>query len=89
MALGALRQDVVRMVMREAAGLMLVGLGIGAVLAVAAAQAARSLLFGLAPHDAATLALASAVLASAAALASYLPVARAARVEPTIALREE
>ena len=89
MALGALRRDVVGMVMREVAGLMLVGLGVGTVLAVAAAQATRSLLFGLEPHDAATLGLAAAVLASAAALASYLPAARAARVEPTVALRDE
>jgi ABC-type antimicrobial peptide transport system permease subunit len=89
MALGALRRDVVGMVMREVAGLTLAGLGAGAALAVAAAQAARSLLFGLQPHDAATLALSAAVLAGAAALASYLPVARAARVEPTVALRDE
>jgi predicted permease len=89
MALGAGRADVVRMVMREAATLTLFGLGIGSVLAIAGAQATRALLFGLEPHDAATLTLAAAALAGVAALASYLPAARAARVEPTVALRDE
>ena len=56
---------------------------------VAAGQAARTLLYGLAPGDPATLAIAAGVLAAVAALASYLPAQRAARLEPTIALREE
>jgi ABC-type antimicrobial peptide transport system permease subunit len=77
------------MVMREAATLTGAGLVVGSALAVAGAQAAKALLFGLQPHDAATLAIAAAGLTSVALLASYLPAARAARVEPTVALREE
>jgi predicted permease len=89
MALGADRRHVLRMVMGEAATLTGAGLVVGSALAVAGAQAAKALLFGLQPHDASTLAIAAAGLTSVALLASYLPAARAARVEPTVALREE
>ena len=89
MALGAGRADVVRMVMREATLLLGAGLIVGAVLAIAAARMATSLLFGLRPWDPSTLAASAVVLAAIAALASYLPAARASRLEPTIALREE
>ena len=51
MALGADRRDVVRMVMREAGVLLIAGLAVGTVSALAAAQSARSLLFGLTPYD--------------------------------------
>jgi putative ABC transport system permease protein len=89
MALGAGRADVLGMVMREAAGLLVAGLAIGLVLAVAASTTAKSLLFGLKPWDPSTLALGAAGLAAVAMLASYLPALRAARLEPTEALREE
>jgi predicted permease len=89
MALGADRRDVVRMVMREAGVLLIAGLCAGIALAVAAARTASTLLFGLGPGDPATLAIAAGALAAVAALASYLPAQRAARLEPTIALREE
>ena len=89
MALGADRHQVVRMVMREAATLLAVGLAVGTVSALAAAQSARALLFGLTPHDPLTLVTAAAALAAVAALASYLPARRASRLEPTEALREE
>ena len=89
MALGAGRADVVRMVMREATLLLGAGLIVGAVLAIAAARMATSLLFGLRPWDPSTLAASAVALAAIAALASYLPAARASRLEPTIALREE
>jgi predicted permease len=89
MALGADRRAVVRMVMGEAATLTAAGLGVGLVLALAGAQAAQALLFGLKPYDATTLVAAAAGLTGVALLASYLPAARAARVEPTAALRDE
>jgi ABC-type antimicrobial peptide transport system permease subunit len=88
-ALGAGRVDVVRMVMREAAMLLGVGLLAGTGLAVAAARTAATLLFGLQPWDPSTLMLSAAALAMVAALASYLPAVRASRLEPTIALRDE
>lgn len=89
MALGADRRDVVRMVMREAGMLLMVGVAVGTGLAIAAARTAATLLFGLRPSDPATLTMAAAGLGAIAMLASYLPAVRAARLEPTVALREE
>ena len=89
MALGADRRDVVRMVMREASLLLAAGVVVGTALAVAAARTAATLLFGLHPGDPATLAMAAGGLGAIAMLASYLPALRAARLEPTEALREE
>jgi ABC-type antimicrobial peptide transport system permease subunit len=77
------------MVMRQTAFLLAIGLVVGSVVAVAAAPAARSLLFGLEPTDRATLGIASVALVAVAALASYVPGRRAARVNPLIALRQE
>ncbi|HEV8348053.1 MAG TPA: ABC transporter permease [Vicinamibacterales bacterium] len=89
MALGADRRDVVRMVMREAGVLLGAGLIVGGVMAVLAARTASTLLFGLHPGDPATLAMSAIALAAVAMLASYLPALRAARLEPTEALRDE
>jgi len=89
MALGADRRDVVNMVMREAGMLLVVGVVVGTGLAIAAARTAATLLFGLRPSDPATLAMAAAGLGAIAMLASYLPALRAARLQPTVALREE
>jgi predicted permease len=89
MALGAARSDVVRMVMREAGLLLIAGVIVGTVLAIAAARTAATLLFGLHPGDPATLAMAAGGLGLVAMLASYLPALRASRLEPTEALREE
>jgi predicted permease len=89
MALGAGRGEVVRMIMREAATLLAVGLIVGTISAIAAARSAGALLFGLQPGDPATLGTAVAALGAVAMLASYLPALRASRLEPTEALREE
>jgi predicted permease len=88
-ALGADRGRVVRLVLREAALLLAVGLGIGTGLALWAGRAAGALLFGLKPYDPPTLAVAVLLLAIVALLASYLPALRASRLEPMSALREE
>jgi putative ABC transport system permease protein len=77
------------MVMREAGMLLAGGVVVGLVLAVAAAKAATTLLFGLRPGDPVTLVMAVAGLGAVAMLASYLPALRASRLEPTEALREE
>jgi len=89
MALGADRGRVLALIMREAALLLAIGLAIGTGLSLASTRAAAALLFGLKPHDPATLTLAALSLGVVATVASYLPALRAARVHPTEALREE
>jgi ABC-type antimicrobial peptide transport system permease subunit len=89
MALGADRKAVVTMILRESAVLLALGVAVGAALTVAAGRAAGALLFGLTPADPATMAQAVLALAMVAALASYVPAARAARIDPMRALREE
>jgi putative ABC transport system permease protein len=89
MALGADPGSVLRMIVREAGVLLAAGLVIGGVLSVFAARTAETFLFGLKPGDPVTLALAMASLASVTLMASWIPAMRAARVQPTVALREE
>jgi ABC-type antimicrobial peptide transport system permease subunit len=88
-ALGADRGRVVRLVLREAAALLAVGLAIGTALALWAGRAASALLFGLKAYDPPTLTAAVILLAAVALLASYWPAYRASRLEPMSALREE
>ena len=89
MAIGANRADVLRMILREATVLTVTGLLIGTGLALAAAQAAKSLLYGLKPRDPLTLVMAVVTLSTVAALASFLPAYRASKLDPLTALRYE
>jgi ABC-type antimicrobial peptide transport system permease subunit len=89
MALGAERGTVYRLVLSEAAQLIVAGTVVGIVGAVGAATLMRKLLFGVEAWDASTLAGVAIVLASSALLASYLPARRAASVSPADALRSE
>jgi len=89
MAIGAKRADVVKMILREAGILTIAGLVIGSGLALAAAQAAKSMLYGLKPRDPLTLVLAVVTLSAVAALASFLPAYRASKLDPLTALRYE
>jgi len=89
MALGATRSQIVGLVLREAATLVLVGLAIGLAGSLALAQTAASLLFGISARDPGQLAAAAAALSAAAALGSLLPARRAARLDPMNALRDE
>jgi predicted permease len=88
-ALGADRGRVIRLVLRETALLLAVGMAAGVVLAAWAGRAATSLLYGLKPYDPVSIAGAVAVLALAGLLAGYAPARRAAGLEPMIALRDE
>lgn len=87
LAMGASGAQLRRMVLAQ--GVITAGLGVavGLVGAAVASRLVRSLLFGVAPVDPATYALAAAVLMIAAAGATYLPARRAARVPPAEALR--
>lgn len=89
MALGADRKRVLGLIMREAVMLLGIGLGVGAVLALAGAKVATGLLFGLKARDPETFGLSIALLAIVSLAASALPAYRAARVDPLDALRNE
>lgn len=89
MALGATRQDVVDIVLRQTLVLLGLGVGIGLLLSVAVTTGARALLYGLRPGDPLSLLGAALFLASVALLASYWPAYRATRVDPMKALRYE
>jgi putative ABC transport system permease protein len=89
MALGAGRMEVAGLVLREGLKPVLAGVALGLPAAFFAGRLLRSLLFGVAPDDPATFALAPLLLVAVAALACYLPAARAARIDPAITLRAE
>jgi predicted permease len=93
MALGAQRQDVLRLVMRESMILVVIGVVIGVAagltIALTAKQFVAALLFGLAPTDAMTMLLAIGLMVLVSAVAGYLPARRASRVDPMVALHYE
>ncbi len=89
MALGASRESTSLLILRDTARMAGIGLALGVVLAVAAARLEASLLFGVKPLDALSLAGALCILSVAVAAASWLPARRAASVDPMQALRTE
>ena len=88
-ALGARRRDLVVLFGRESATLVVVGVTVGGVLALASAPALSSVLFGVGATDPVTLIGSIGVLAVVALLATAIPLWRAARVDPMVALRQE
>ena len=88
-ALGARRWQVIGLVMRDTAALLLVGVVFGTILALLAGRTASAMLFGLKPYDAPTLAFAFVLLAAIAVVASWLPALKASRLDPVAALRSE
>jgi predicted permease len=89
MAVGAERGDIVRMVLRDAAKLILMGLVFGVIGALAGAHLLQSLVFGIAPRDPLTMACMCAVLLLTGLFAAWWPARRAAATEPMQALRAE
>ena len=88
-ALGAQPTDVGRMVLREGALLAVAGIAIGFAGALALTRVLRSLLFETTPTDPATLVSVAAAVLIIVLLATLIPARRAARVNPTTALRYE
>jgi putative ABC transport system permease protein len=89
MALGATRNRVVALVLKEGLALACVGLGLGLVGAYFVGRAMQSILFGVGAIDFSTIEAVGLVLLCAALLACYLPARRATRVDPVAALRHE
>jgi ABC-type antimicrobial peptide transport system permease subunit len=88
MALGAQRDDILRMFLRKGVTLAGVGIVAGVVVSASTASLMASLLYGVRPHDPAVFLIVPLLLFAAAVLASYLPARRATKVDPMIALRE-
>ena len=86
MALGAQRQDVLRMVVGHALKLVGIGAVIGLVLALLSTRALAALLYSVSAFDLTTFLFVTITLAGVALLASYVPALRATRADPMIAL---
>jgi ABC-type antimicrobial peptide transport system permease subunit len=88
-ALGAQRAQVMRLILRQAAWMLLTGLAIGAALAYFGSRALRSFLYGVQSGDPWTLASVTLLLLACGLAAAWLPARRASRVDPMEALRAE
>jgi len=89
MALGAVRRDVLSLVVGQSMRLLLIGIAAGTIAALLLTRFMSGLLFGVSPSDPITFASVALFLAAVAFLASYLPARRAACVDPMVALRCE
>jgi putative ABC transport system permease protein len=89
MALGAPRQAVLALVLRQSLRIAVVGIALGLAGAVGLTRYLSGMLFELTPLDPATFAVVVALFAAVAALASLVPARRATRIDPQVALRSE
>jgi putative ABC transport system permease protein len=87
MALGAARNDVLGMVLRQGLTLVGTGLAVGFVASLLLTRFLSSLLFEVRPSDLATSLAVSVTLAGVALLANYLPARKASKLDPIVALR--
>jgi predicted permease len=89
MALGAERSDVLWVILRESLVLVVIGIALGVPATWGATRFISSMLYGLTPHDPATMIGAAFLILAIAGLAAYLPARRATKVDPMVALRYE
>jgi len=89
MALGAESRNVLRMILRQGALIVAIGLGLGVALALVMARLVGNFLSGVSPFDPLTYTCVSVALALVAMLACYIPARRATQVDPMVALRYE
>jgi predicted permease len=88
-AVGARPRDVVRLVVRDALGVVLAGLLVGTMVSLAGGRWMTNLLFDVSPRDPAVLGAVAASLLTTALLAALVPSFRATRVDPAVALRSD
>jgi putative ABC transport system permease protein len=89
MAVGADRHDILRLVLQDSVELVLVGVVAGLLVTLVCSRLVGSFLFGVSPRDPLTLVGPAAILGGVALIACAIPAWRAARVDPTVALRSE
>jgi putative ABC transport system permease protein len=89
MALGATSGRVMAMVMRQGMTMVIAGLGLGVVGALALTRLMTSLLFSVEPTDPVTFLAVGVVLIAVAALSCFIPARRVTTIDPMIALRSE
>lgn len=89
LALGAAPRDVVRMILSEGVRIVAAGVVVGVTAAFAVTRSLARLLYGVSHYDPATFASVALLLVAVAVTASYVPARRAARVDPSVALRME
>src|SRR5664280_1633959 len=89
LALGAQREDILRLILRQGVIATLAGVGIGLVAGLGLTQVMASLLYGINSGDWIVFAGVATFLAAVAITASYVPARRATQVDPMVALRNE
>jgi predicted permease len=89
MAFGAPRSSIFQLIVGQGLRLSAAGIGIGLLAAGALTRVMRSMLVGVTPTDTVTYATMAALFFVIAVIACFLPAHRAARLEPTVALRDE
>jgi len=89
MAMGARRGNVLGLMVGQGVRIAALGAGIGALAALAGGRVLSSLLYGVSPRDPLVLLGAAVIPLVVAAIASYVPARRAAKVDPVVALRYE
>jgi ABC-type antimicrobial peptide transport system permease subunit len=89
LALGAQRESIVSLVVREGLSFVAIGVAIGAVLSLLSGHAIAALLYETSPYDPRVLIGVALLLCACAAAASFGPGWRASRIDPAAALRAE
>jgi putative ABC transport system permease protein len=89
LAMGASRENVMRMVLGRAAMLTASGVGLGLVLAFGLARLVANLLVGVHPDDPVVFAAITATITAIALFSSWIPARRATRIDPMEALRDQ
>jgi predicted permease len=89
LAMGARREDVLRMILRRATWITATGLAVGLLLASGLAHGVANLLYGVSPNDLAVFSVIPVTVALIALGSSWIPARRAARIDPMVALHDE